>query len=246
MSVRLFVEPEQLATGQVRVQGDDHHYLFRVRRLRVGDAVLLLDGQGRQATARVVNVAAEVAILETDAAEMVTTPRLELTVLLALIKGDRTEWAIQKLVELGVTRVIPMQTERTVVRLDAKRAGSRRQRFESVARDAARQCRRADVPTIAEVMELERALAAGASAEARFIAWAREGEQALEASLRASRPRSVAIAIGPEGGFASRELEAAVAAGYLPVSLGPRVLRAETAAVVSATIAGVVVGDLGV
>ncbi|ACY12738.1 16S rRNA (uracil(1498)-N(3))-methyltransferase [Haliangium ochraceum] len=237
MSSRLFVEPASLRAGAVEVCGDDHRYLFRVRRLRVGDAVTLFDGAGREADARVAAIDGERAQLEVAEPRAVVAPSpCRVSVLPALIKGDRMDFCVQKLVELGVHEIAPVTSARTVVKLDGARAARRRERFVDIARAAARQCERATVPEIAAIAPLEQALASRAQTPLKLILWARERSRMLRDIVAQPLPAGVCVAVGPEGGFAPEEIEAAVAAGFEPVGLGGHVLRAETASLAAAAL----------
>lgn len=235
-----------LAAGPLRISGDDHHYLFRVLRLTAGDRLVLFDGAGHEAEATVT------AIDATEGELLVETPRAApppagplVTALLPLIKGDRTELAIGKLVELGVRRIVPVRTSRGVIKLAGDRAAARQQRYQKLATAAARQSRAAHATEIAPVTDLADALAA-CDAELRLLAWEGEGALPLADALAAAEaPASLALATGPEGGFADAEVELARAAGFVPVGLGRRILRAETAAIALAAIAGFALGELG-
>jgi 16S rRNA (uracil1498-N3)-methyltransferase len=224
--VRLWVPAEALAGGRARVAGDDHHYLFRVRRLAVGDRLTAFDGEGAEADATVEAVAADEAWLALGPARREPPPGLHLTVLQAAIKGDRMDWCVQKLVEVGVDRVVVVQTARTVVRLEGERLASRQARLAAIARDAARQARRATVPPV-ELLGLDAALALPADLRLVFHpAAARPLREWLGAPACAA-----ALLVGPEGGLDGAELERATRAGFEPASLGATVLRAETAGV---------------
>lgn len=236
--------PDRLRAGDCVVDGDDYHYLFRVRRLAVGDAVELFDGEGRVAGAVVGVVGPERATLRVEPPRAAAEPCAPLTVVLALIKGERMDWAIQKLVELGASCIVPARTARSVVRLDGDRAARRMRRWRAIAADAARQCRRATMPDIEPVADWEAALASVGPDARRVVLWEAARAPSLAAALAGARG-PVGIAVGPEGGFEPREVEAARAAGWTPVALGPRILRAETAAVAAAAIAGALAGDLG-
>lgn len=236
MSCRLLVGPEALRAGSHVVDGGDHHYLFRVRRLRPGSPVTLFDGAGREADAMVVSISADRAVLEVQAPRRVEAEACRVIVMPALIKGERMDFCIQKLVELGVSEIAPVSTARTVVRLSGERARRRHQRFVDIARDAARQSRRAAVPAIRDIVELDQALAAAAGVPLRLILWTGERTRTLRDVLQAPLPGAVCVLVGPEGGFAPGEVERALAAGFVPVSLGPHVLRAETAAMAVAAV----------
>ena len=224
--MRVLVDPAALASGRAVVTGDDHHYLFRVRRLAPGARLVAFDGEGGEADAEVASVAADHAVLALGAPRREPPPTLHLTVIQGLIKGERMDWCVQKLVEVGADRIVLVQTERAVVRLDGDRAASRQARLAAIAREAAKQSRRAAVPPV-ELVALDAALARPAGL--RLVC-----HPAAAAPLRdhlATRERSVAILVGPEGGLAPGELERAATAGFEAVSLGRGVLRAETAGV---------------
>ncbi len=243
---RLWVAPEALEGPALTLTGDDYHYLFRVLRLASGGEVALFDGRGRQATARIEEVGPDRATLRVDAArpvEVSSGPRV--VVMLPLIKGDRMDWCIQKLVELGARRIIPVRTSRCVVRLSGERAANRRQRWLTIARDAARQSRTDLVPEIDAVTDLDDAISKQGDAPLKLVFWERVQDRSLRAALPDEPPSSVAILLGPEGGLGPEEVDRAVEAGFLPVGLGPRVLRAETAAVAAVAALGFALGDLG-
>lgn len=237
MSCRLFVDPHALRAGSLVLDGDAHHYLFRVRRLRPGSVVTLFDGAGYEADATVTSVAGDRAVLTVEPARPVSPARTcRVTVMPALIKGERMDYCIQKLVELGVAEIAPVCTARTVVRLSGERAQRRHERFMDIARDAARQSRRATVPEIRDIVALDEALGRVAAVPLKLLLWPREQERSLRQVVAAPLPQAVCALIGPEGGFTPDEVERAVAAGFEPVSLGPQILRAETAALAVAAV----------
>jgi len=224
--MRLLVAADALAAGRAIVTGDDHHYLFRVRRLTVGDPVTVFDGAGAEADAVVERIGADDAALAIGPARREAPAALHLTVIQALIKGERMDWCVEKLVEVGADRIVVVATERAVVRLDAARAAARQARLGAIAREAAKQARRAVVPsvevtTLAEALPIEAALKLVCDPGAARSLGAQLGTSAATA----------AILVGPEGGLSPEELARAAAAGFEAVSLGPTVLRAETAGV---------------
>ncbi len=244
MSARLFVPAPRLAAGRLVVSGEDHHYLFRVLRLRPDDPVTVFDGEGSQASARVMSIEAERAELAVEAPMLAPAPDgSAITVLLPLLKADRSGDCVAKLVELGVTRIVPVVSHRTVVRIEGDRAHSRHQRLLSQARQAARQSHSPFVPTIAPIASWIDAVTA--ATEALRLAFWERATVPLSDHLPPSRPASIAIAFGPEGGLADDEAEAARRAGFALVSLGARILRAETAPVAVSAILGFAFGDVG-
>jgi len=192
----------------------DRHHLERVLRLRPGDAVSASDGAGGW---RLCTLAAGTAGLE-PAGETATDerPSPPVTVAFALTKGERPEWAVQKLTEVGVDRIVPMAAARSVVRWTPDRAAAQVERLRRVAKEAAMQCRRTWLPEVEDL--------------AGFVAVSARAGAALAAAD--GSPPSLAhpvVLVGPEGGWAEEEL----AAGLPRVALGPHVLRAETAAVLA-------------
>jgi len=170
--------------------------------------------------------------------------RLTIEVYQALPEKERFELVLQKLTELGVQRLVPVETARSTT-LAARPAGqAKAHRWPEVIVRAARQCRRAMLPELFPVVPFAAALALAAEAELRLMLY--EGEEAwpLAAALGTLRPQRVALLIGPEGGFAAAEVAAARNAGFLPVALGPRLLRTETAAIVGTALLQGLLGDL--
>jgi 16S rRNA (uracil1498-N3)-methyltransferase len=217
----------ELRAGELAITGDEHHYLGRVRRVRVGDAIELVDGVGHRAAAKIVRMSEGETIVEVGEVEAVSEPHPHVRVLLPLIKGDRMDYAIEKLVEVGVNEVIVWQAERSIVRLDASKREARVAHYAAVVEAAAKQCGRATLPTVsfAELRHAIRALPEGA----RFV---------LDPGGERIAPDGddVTIISGPEGGFSWIENEQLAAAGFRGVSLGPNTLRAETAPVVAVAV----------
>ncbi len=247
---RLFVEPSKLTDDVVVLTDEDHRYLTRVLRLAVDDTVTLFDGKSVEATARITRVgprALELKIEERHAVAAIDRPAV--TVIQALAKGDKLDLVVQKATELGAARIIPVTTTRAIARLDANtlRTLSRRARWQKIAREAARQSGRLDVPEVEGVTSFATAVAASPKDALKLMLW----EGARQTTLRSvlppvdKTPQQIVIAIGPEGGFTVEEVDTARHAGFTPVGLGPRILRTETAALVVLSILGYALGDLG-
>ncbi len=202
-------------------------HLARVLRARVGQEFDIAAGE-RVRRGRVTRVTDE--RVEFALGEDVPAPRLApVTVVLAVIKFDRFEWAVEKLTELGVARIVPLVAARTDAHLAAA-AGKRVERWRRVAREAAEQSRRTAAPEIAAPIKLQAALAPGG--ETRVVLAESEHDAALADVLQAHRDAaSWTLAIGPEGGWTHDEVARFAAAGWLAASLGPTILRTETAAV---------------
>lgn len=239
---RLFVPPERLRATPITVTGDEHHHIARVLRARPGDAITLFDGAGAEVEARIVRVRRDETELAADApvgpAKVGAGAGTPLVLLTAVPRGGRMDFLVQKCSELGVSRIAPVITERSVVRPEP----GRRARWEKIAREAARQCGRADVPVVSAPDALATALAEPDLPARRLILSTDGTGQPLRALL--AGPASTALLIGPEGGFTAGEIDAARAAHFVPVSLGPRILRVETAAIVAVALAEEAFGAL--
>lgn len=245
MSVRLIVDSSQLQAGNLVLRGDEHHYLSKVRRLAVGDSVTLFDGQGSRAQATLVSILADQSELLVEAREKMPAPDFALTMAPALIKGERMDIAITKMVELGVACIRPTITSRTVVRLKADRAQARHQRFQSLALAAARQSQNPHPARIAPICRFSEVLPESTPEQLKLIPCLSKEALPLHEALPEGELRSAMVVIGPEGGFTAEEVTQALDAQFLPVSLGSRTLRAETACVALASILSYRYGDVG-
>jgi 16S rRNA (uracil1498-N3)-methyltransferase len=222
--VRIFVAPP-LVAGELSITGDEHHYLHRVRRARPGDSLELVDGEGHRATATIDRITAEATVVRAGIPERVVDALPRVRALLPLIKGDRMDTCLEKLVEVGVDEIVLWPAVRAVVRLEPARRDARLAKYRAALQAAARQSGRASVPSISAVDSL--AAAAALATGARLVL-----DPSAERTAIAPGD-DVTIISGPEGGFAPEELDALAAAGFTSLGLGPRVLRAETAPVVA-------------
>ncbi|MEA2698257.1 MAG: rRNA (uracil1498-N3)-methyltransferase [Myxococcales bacterium] len=243
----MFVAPEKLGGDRVVIDGDGHHHLGRVLRLRRGDKVVVFDGQGTEIDAEVADVGPKTTALvlgERRRGNASAAPT-RITLLQGLARGEKMDWIIQKTCELGVARVVPVLTGRTVAA--PAQAAARRQRWERIAREAARQSGRADVPTIEAPTPLTAALDTIDAGDLRLAFWEAAGAGAAGRPLRAAlpaAPRPTTLLVGPEGGFSAEEMGQAETAGFVTVGLGPRILRTETAAVVAVALLQFAAGGL--
>lgn len=217
----------ELRAGELAITGDEHHYLGRVRRLRIGDAIELVDGVGHRATAKIVRMSEGETVVEVGEPETVIEPRPHVRVLLPLIKGDRMDYAIEKLVEVGANEIIVWMAERSIVRLEPAKREARVAHYAAVIEAAAKQSGRATLPTVA-FAELRHAIRALPEGE-RYVLDP-DGERFTPAA------EDVTLVSGPEGGLAWLESEQLAAAGFRGMSLGPNTLRAETAPVIATAV----------
>lgn len=241
MSVPRFHCPGLPDDGEVVLPDDAAHHARTVLRLRVGDPVRLFDGRGREVSAELRAVSArEVRARMGTAVTARPESPLWLALALAPLKGDRFEWALQKAVELGVTELHPVLTARTDSAARPALRGARHERWQRVIAGACEQSGRACVPALAPACTLDELLRRPFEGT-RLLFCERPGQTALASLPRATR---VLALVGPEGGWEDAELQAARDAGFVCVGLGPRVLRAETAAIAAAAALQTLWGDL--
>lgn len=242
MTLTRFHVPAAAPGARVALPEHVAHHAREVLRLRAGTPVRLFDGAGREYDAVLDAVTRrEVTAHVTGIAEPRPESPLHLVLALSALKGDRMELVVQKVTELGVSEVWPVVTARTDAAARPALAGARHERWEKVASAAAEQCGRAVVPLISPTLTFEAMLAAPFAGLRVLLAEA-EGAHPLTAPPPA--PRRVLLMVGPPGGFEDREVARARTQGFEVVSLGPRVLRSETAAIAAAAAVQLLYGDL--
>ncbi|QBS12245.1 16S rRNA (uracil(1498)-N(3))-methyltransferase [Legionella geestiana] len=212
-----------------------------VLRMRVGETLVLFDGEDREAEATLVTVARRNAVVRMGAPKMLSREspcRIHLGQ--ALSKGDRFDWVVQKAVELGVSRITPLITQHTVVRLDAQRLTKKCEQWQAIAVAACEQSGRNRVPVVEPVQRFEDFVAIETSAS-RFILHPESGARARDFATSST---DACLLVGPEGGFGEAEVELARTHGFRALQLGPRILRTETAAIVALSVLQALAGDL--
>ena len=229
-----FVRPEQISGKEAYIEGPDWNHAANVLRVRPGEQVLLSAGEDWDylCTVREVDRAGQRVLLSVleenrDTREL----PVKISLYQGLPKSDKMELIIQKAVELGAARVIPVETARCVVKLDRKKAESKRSRWQAISESAAKQSGRSVIPEIAMPMKYAAALKEAADCDIRLIPYENaEGMERTRKILESVQPgQKIAVFIGPEGGFEETEIRQAEEAGFEAVTLGKRILRTETA-----------------
>lgn len=244
---RLFVPPEQLTAPRVKLTAEQARYLGTVLRLGPGEELEVFDGKGARFRAWLEDAPELHAAVLRLAEPLAEGPLRAVDVVLvqALAKGEKMEVVVQKATELGASRIVPLSSERAVVRLTVERGGSKADRWRRIAQEAARQSGRADVPRIDEPCGWDEVLALLREEPSRRGLLLDPDGKALRLGQAARGARRVLIAVGPEGGFSPGERERALQGGMLPVGLGPLVLRTETAGLAALSVILHVHGELG-
>ncbi len=240
MRPRCYIPPEEWTADALRPSPDRTHHLRDVLRLRAGDSVIAFNGRGRWAGCTVVLESRGALSLRIQDIHESPPPALRITLLPSLIRAQRMDWLIQKAVELGVTRLVPLIAERGLIRTKNTPPKTRRDRWLKIAVQAAAQCGNLWLPQIDLPLPLGRALLLRKELGLCLIGSTTSNARPLREALENARRRktdAVAFMSGPEGGFTPAEESEAVAAGWLPVSLGDLTLRAETAPLFAAAAA---------
>jgi 16S rRNA (uracil1498-N3)-methyltransferase len=239
---RIYTDSPLSAGVTAKLDDNAAQHVGRVLRMQPGQELRLFNGDGQDYPATI--TAAGKKHVEVDVGTPEPNPTespLEIVLGQTLSKGDRMDYAVQKAVEMGVTRIVPLTTERCDVKLKGDREDKRLRHWQSVAISAAEQCGRSRVPEILPVMTVAQWLEHSRDCDARLVLHHR-----TERSLQSlNTPSRVALMIGPEGGLSADEIALAEQEGFLPVALGPRVLRTETAPVAAMALCQWLWGDIG-
>ncbi len=230
---QFFVSPEQIAGKKIVIKGNDVRHIRNVLRMKPGEEIAVSNGQDQREYRCQIDEITEQEVrctllfVKEDGLEL----SARISLFQALPRGDKMEFIIQKAVELGAYEIIPMETKRTVVKMDEKRKRSRLARWQSIAEAAAKQSRRRMIPQVGPVLSMEEAVSYAADMDCKLIPYELESGMSrtreLISQIRAGE--RVAVFIGPEGGFDEEEIALAEAAGIRPVTMGKRILRTETA-----------------
>ena len=239
---RLFLEGN-LTDRSVELSDHQSHYLRHVLRLRSGDSLVLFNGLGDERHAVVNTLSRQRSNVKiTQTAEPLPESPLELSLIQAVAKADAMDLIIQKSAELGVRSISPVLTDFSVVKLDDSRAARRTEHWRKIAQGACEQCGRHYPPTVHPPRKLLDGLARVPPEDTRVAL--QPGSPDTLHGLELGEGRRLCILVGPEGGLSNTDLERADGAGFRRVSVGPRILRAETAALAACTIAQALWGDL--
>ena len=227
-----FVSQEQISEKEIKILGQDVRHIRQVLRMEEGEELLVGDGEGREYLCQIQKIE-EKAVIAWILEQRDSQAELpsEITLYQGLPKGDKMELIVQKTVELGVSRIVPVEMKRCVVKLDQKKAAKKRERWSLIAESAAKQSKRMLIPQVKQVMGWRDALAFAKELDVLLIPYelAKGNKETREILSNIKPGQSVGIFIGPEGGFEEEEVQAAMEAGAKPVTLGKRILRTETA-----------------
>lgn len=230
---QFFVKPEQIAGKNITITGSDVNHIKNVLRMKIGEEIAVSNGaDGKEYRCGIEEIGEEeircqLRFIKEDGVELPSKVYL----FQGLPKADKMELIIQKAVELGAYEIIPVAAKRAVVKLDEKKAKAKTARWQGISEAAAKQSKRAVIPEVKDVMTWKEAVAYAQTMDVRLIPYElAEGMNATKSIMEGLKPgQSIAVFIGPEGGFEESEIEEAKKCGITPITLGKRILRTETA-----------------
>jgi len=245
-----FVEPENIKSGKVIISGSDVRHITSSLRLDVEDEITVADGAGNKYLVELSSIEDGMVIGEIkDEILKEVEARVNVTLVQGLPKSKKMDLIVQKCTELGINEVIPVETKRTVVKLKDSKAKRRVKRWQKIAKEAAKQSGRAQIPKVRRLMKFKEIKELLEDYDLVLIPWEDEVQIKLKDVLgelkETENTKNIMIIIGPEGGFSSKEVELVKDAGAYSVTLGSRILRTETAGIVATTMVLYELGDLG-
>ena len=239
---RIFVEQKLISGKGVGLPEQSGLHLTRVLRLEEGAPVTLFDGTGGEFEGTLARDGKKIWARVGAHTAIERESPLNVTLVQGVARGERMDLIVQKATELGVTRIVPVFAERSVVKVDASKGARKLEHWRSIAISACEQCGRNRVPEVAEPIALGDAVRALESGTARYLL-AAGAQDSLAAAMRREAGKAVVLMIGPEGGLSDAEREFAGAHGFTACSMGPRILRTETAGLAALAILQTVAGD---
>lgn len=230
---KFFVSSADIYPDTIHITGEDVNHIKNVLRLKTGENIIVCDGNGTDYSAEIERFESDTIVARiAGRAKSVTEPPIDVTLYQGLPKSDKMDFIIKKSIELGVKRVVPVLNERTVVKIENKKDADKKvSRWQKIALEAAKQCNRGIIPEVGHPLSYYEALKQAEGSDLRIIPYERESVNNLKSVILKRNPSKISLFIGPEGGFSEKEIEEAVAAGVNPVTLGPRILRTETAGI---------------
>lgn len=236
---RFFVDQTQIANQEITITGSDVNHIKNVLRMNIGEEISISDGKGKDYFGKIKEFSKDTVVVAVENSwdSYVELP-CEIYLFQGLPKADKMELIIQKAVELGVYSVVPVVTKRTIVKLDQSKAEKKVSRWQNIAQSASKQAGRGIIPKVELPVSFGEALFMAKNLESSIIPYEKaEGMEQARAIIKSMKDKkSIGIFIGPEGGFDEKEIEEAKAAGVIPMTLGHRILRTETAGLAALSI----------
>ena len=243
---RFFIPTAEMGAAEALIEGTEARHARKVLRLKVGDRLIVFDGAGKQYQARI-KLLEKACVRVTLEAPLVgqTESPLDLALAQGFLKDKKMDMLVRHMTELGVQRWIPFLAERSVPAPNPQRLQARIGRWHKISQEAVKQCRRSQPMSIEPVMPFEDVLKLAAPYDLKLVFWEKAATFLISSLGGEEPPARILVMIGPEGGFGMSEIEAAQKHGFRAISMGPRILRAETAALTACSLVQYVFGDMG-
>ena len=243
---RFYVPQAKIENGMLRVEGDEVRHIRRVLRLKTGDGIVVFDGSGNEYEGKILGEGpSSVVIMIQSILSSERESPLEITLAQSLLKGEKMDYLIQKATELGIKEIIPFHSSRSVPLIEKSGRLKRHHRWEKIVVEASKQCGRGVIPKIEILRDYDEMLKNVSSDFLRLILWEKEGTKLKDVLERSKEKRKVFFVVGPEGGLSEEEIVIAKEKDFIPVTLGKRILRSETASLCLLSILQYEWGDIG-
>ena len=242
---RFYVSHPRIEKGMLKVEGSEGRHIRRALRLKARDGIVVFNGSGKEYEGTIVEEGPSSVLIEIQ--NIISSERespLEITLAQSLLKGEKMDYLIQKATELGAKEIIPFFSSRSVPLLDKSKRLKRYHRWERIAVEASKQCGRGVIPRIEPLQDYFEMLQAPSPDSLRLILWEKEGASLKEILKTSKEKTKIFFIVGPEGGVSKEEVERAKEVGFIPVNLGKRILRSETASLCLLSILQYECGDL--
>ena len=243
---RFYVPHPQIEDGILRIEGDEVRHIRKVLRLKGGDEIFIFDGSGKEHAGTIIEEGPfSVSIKIRNSFFSPEEANLSITLAQSLLKGEKMDYLIQKATELGVKRIVPFNSSRSIPLLEESRRSERHLRWEKIAIAASKQCGRRVLPQIDPPGNYPQILGSMPEDSLRLILWERGGEKLKEILKPFRKEKEIYFIVGPEGGLSQKEVEMATKALFIPIAMGERILRSETASLCLLSILQYEWGDMG-
>lgn len=244
---KFFVDRDAISGNTIQIEGEDVNHISKVLRLRKGESIQICDGNKHEYKCSIENIEKKNVICEIlESFDNLTESPVEITLFQGIPKSQKMDLIVQKCVEIGVVKIQPVITDRVVVKVDGKDIGSKIERWNRIALEASKQSNRGILPVVENPINFKEAIEELTKLDAAIIPYENEKTTGLKDYFHDKKAIvSVGIFIGPEGGFEDSEVKTCIENNIIPVTLGPRILRTETAGFVASTIILYEIGDMG-
>jgi 16S rRNA (uracil1498-N3)-methyltransferase len=244
---KFFICKENIFGENLHITNEDVNHIYRVLRLNKGDIILVSDGEGREYISKIIDISKQTVVCEiVETYDNLSEPPVKITLYQGLPKAQKMELIIQKGVEIGVCRIQPIITQRVVVKTEGKDISNKLERWRKISEEAAKQSNRGVIPEVLEPITFDEAIEEFKNLDLSIVPYEKEKSNGLKRILLDnSSAKNIGIIIGPEGGFDEFEIEKCIKNGIIPVTLGPRILRTETAGIAVSSMILYELGDMG-